>query len=135
MSAIASASAGFFGLNQNVTNAHLIRAVYEGISLSIRDCLSVSGNAKTLYLAGGFGNCIDVGSAAAIGLIPQQLADAAKPVGNAAGAGAAVLLLDKEKKAASETLAANAKNLELSTDPYFMDQYVEQMMFGGDDYM
>ena len=90
---------------------------------------------KTLYLAGGFGNCIDVGSAADIGLIPQQLADAAKPVGNAAGAGAAVLLLDKEKKAASETLAANAKNLELSTDPYFMDQYVEQMMFGGDDYM
>lgn len=50
------ASAGFFGLNQNVTNAHLIRAVYEGISLSIRDCLSVSGSSKMLYLAGGGAN-------------------------------------------------------------------------------
>lgn len=90
---------------------------------------------KTLYLAGGFGNCIDVGSAAAIGLIPAQLADIAKPVGNAAGAGAALLLLDAQKKAASEKLAADAVCLELSTDPYFMDQYVEQMMFGNDDLM
>lgn len=90
---------------------------------------------EKLYLAGGFGNCIDVGSASAIGLIPAQLADAAQPVGNAAGAGAAVLLLDAAKKAASETLAAKAKNLELSTDPYFMDQYVEQMMFGNEDFM
>ncbi len=90
---------------------------------------------EQLYLAGGFGNCIDVKSASAIGLIPPQLADAAKPVGNAAGAGAALLLLDREKKAASEALAAQAKNLELSTDPYFMEQYVEQMMFGSDDMM
>ena len=65
----------------------------------------------------------------------QQLAGAACPVGNAAGAGTAVLLLDAEKKNASETLAAKAKNLELSTDPYFMDQYVEQMMFGNEDLM
>ena len=90
---------------------------------------------EQLYLAGGFGNCIDVKSASAIGLIPPQLADAAKPVGNAAGAGAAWLLLDREKKAASEVLAAQAKNLELSTDPYFMEQYVEQMMFGSDNMM
>ncbi len=88
-----------------------------------------------LFLAGGFGNCIDVESASAIGLIPAQLASVAVPIGNAAGAGAALLLLDSVKKSASEQLAAEAKNLELSTDPYFMDQYVEQMMFGNEEMM
>lgn len=90
---------------------------------------------KKLYLAGGFGNCIDVASASAIGLIPAQLAGVAEPVGNAAGAGAALLALDAKKLEASEKLAADAVCLELSTDPYFMDQYVEQMMFGGEDFM
>lgn len=47
------ARASFFGISQVTTRAHLIRAVYEGISLSIRDCLQNVDKNATLYLAGG----------------------------------------------------------------------------------
>lgn len=47
------ARASFFGISQVTTREQLIRAVYEGISLSIRDCLqNIDENAR-IYLAGG----------------------------------------------------------------------------------
>ncbi len=47
------ARAGFFGLNVQSTKATLVRAVYEGISLSVRDCLCDIDRSGTMYLAGG----------------------------------------------------------------------------------
>ena len=68
-------------------------------------------------------------SAAAIGLIPQGLAARAVAVGNAAGMGALSMLLDRRACARSAAQAARTQVLDLSTSPYFMDQYVENMMF------
>ncbi len=47
------ARASFFGISQVTTREYLIRAVYEGISLSIRDCLRNVDKSGTIYLAGG----------------------------------------------------------------------------------
>lgn len=47
------ARASFFGISQVTTRESLIRAVYEGISLSIRDCLSNVDESGTIFLAGG----------------------------------------------------------------------------------
>jgi len=47
------ASAGFFGLSQSTSREAMVRAVYEGISLSIRDCLTNADKSGTIYLAGG----------------------------------------------------------------------------------
>lgn len=47
------ARASFFGLSQVSTRAHLIRAVYEGISLSIKDCLRNVDKNGNIFLAGG----------------------------------------------------------------------------------
>ncbi len=47
------ARASFFGISQVTTRAELIRAVYEGISLSIRDCLPDVDKSGTIFLAGG----------------------------------------------------------------------------------
>ncbi len=47
------ARAEFFGMSLVTTREDLIRAVYEGISLSIRDCLEEIGAKGTVYLAGG----------------------------------------------------------------------------------
>lgn len=85
---------------------------------------------RELRIAGGFGSKINVDSAERIGLIPEGFASRSKSVGNAAGAGAVLVLLSKAMLAESELLALSAETLELSTDPYFMEQYVEQMMFG-----
>lgn len=47
------ARASFFGISQVTTRNQLIRAVYEGISLSIRDCLQNVNKNANIYLAGG----------------------------------------------------------------------------------
>ena len=47
------ARAEFFGISQTTTRECLIRAVYEGISLSIRDCLQNVDPSGTIFLAGG----------------------------------------------------------------------------------
>ncbi|MBP3039443.1 carbohydrate kinase [Bacillaceae bacterium Marseille-Q3522] len=47
------AKAGFFGIGTHTTRADLIRAVYEGISFSIKDCLQGVNKNGRIYIAGG----------------------------------------------------------------------------------
>ncbi|MEH6369295.1 FGGY-family carbohydrate kinase [Pectobacterium carotovorum] len=61
-----SARAGFFGIEQSTTNAHLLRAVFEGLAYAITDSLSGYPAHGDLYIAGG-------GAASAIWL--QIIAD------------------------------------------------------------
>ena len=52
-----NARAQFFGLTQDHTQAHLVRAVYEGISLSMRDCYEhLPYDATEVSLSGGGAN-------------------------------------------------------------------------------
>lgn len=48
-----SARAQFFGISSKTTRFHLLRAIYEGIAYSIRDCLDNSPNVEKIYLTGG----------------------------------------------------------------------------------
>lgn len=48
-----NARAQFFGLSTKVTRFHLLRAVYEGVAYSIRDCLDNSPQVKKIFLSGG----------------------------------------------------------------------------------
>lgn len=80
-------------------------------------------------VAGGFGSYLDLGSAAAIGLVPEELVGRCQVLGNAALAGAAMLLRRGALAGESAALARRAKTLDLAADPFFMEQYVEQMLF------
>ena len=82
----------------------------------------------TLYIAGGFGNYLNVHSASRIGLLPLELAKNSKAVGNSALAGASMMLLNIEIRTVAQNLATNAQVLELSTNPTFSDKYMSGMM-------
>lgn len=103
------------------------------VRAGIETLLEISGvspdQVEQLYLAGGFGSYLDIQSAVAIGLIPVQLAPVAKPVGNAAGNGAVMMLLGKDGIPAAQQLASKAKTEELSSSRIFMEKYVEAMLF------
>lgn len=49
------ARSSFFGINTHTKRIDLVKAVYEGIAFSIRDCLEAGGQKEegTIYLAGG----------------------------------------------------------------------------------
>lgn len=82
-----------------------------------------------LLLAGGFGNFIDVNNACKIGLIPKLLSEKTVAVGNAAGMGTSAVLLSRVEMEKSFKIAEKSKTLNLSASAYFMDKYVECMIF------
>jgi uncharacterized 2Fe-2S/4Fe-4S cluster protein (DUF4445 family) len=84
---------------------------------------------KTVFIAGGFGNYMDPESAARIGLIDKQLSDKIEFIGNAAGSGAIMALLNDGYKEESEQIAKMGSHVELGGDAYFMEKYVDCMYF------
>ena len=104
-------------------------AICAGIYSLIHEAGLQESDVDHLYLAGGFGSFIDRQSAGDMGLIPQRFVPLTKVLGNAAGMGATMILQSAEKLAESETLAKDAQYVELSTSAFFMEKYVECMMF------
>jgi uncharacterized 2Fe-2S/4Fe-4S cluster protein (DUF4445 family) len=80
-------------------------------------------------LAGGFGSYLHPETCAAIGLIPRELIGKIRVLGNAAGSGAAMMLLSGEERALSEQIAQRAQVIDLSINATFMQRYVEEMYF------
>lgn len=88
-----------------------------------------AGDIRRVLLSGGFGQCIHRDSAAAIGLLPPQLAARAEGVGNAALRGASLLLMDPGLAARAASLAAEAQWLSLSGDAAFERMFLEEIDF------
>ena len=82
-----------------------------------------------LIIAGGFGSFLNLHSAACIGLFPAELEGRACAIGNAALAGASMMLLRGEFQAQGTALAEMSETVDLSSSPVFMDNYVECMSF------
>lgn len=84
------------------------------------------GPVAVLWLAGAFGNYIRLGSARAIGLLPEDLV--VEPVGNTALRGARMLLLAPSQRLERlRRICAMAEHVELAADPQFQDVYAESM--------
>ena len=82
-----------------------------------------------LFIAGGFGTYLNMRNAERIGLLPRGLARGATAVGNAALAGATVLLLDREAEERAALLAREAHVVELATHPAFSEKFMKAMAF------
>jgi uncharacterized 2Fe-2S/4Fe-4S cluster protein (DUF4445 family) len=77
-----------------------------------------------LILAGGFGGVIDKTRAMLIGMIPDMPLEDVYAVGNAAGDGARIALLNLEKRREAAGLARSVQRFELPADPEFQNQYM-----------
>ena len=77
-----------------------------------------------IILAGGFGSYIDKEKAMLIGLIPDCPLENVYAVGNAAGDGARIALLNIEKRKEIETVTRRVERFELPTDPEFQNQFM-----------
>ena len=82
-----------------------------------------------LQIAGGFGSSIDLKRAADIGLILPLPADRVHVCGNAALAGAAMLLTGEKSIQEAGNLAKAAETVNLAVNPVFQEAYIEGMYF------
>ncbi len=77
-----------------------------------------------IILAGGFGSFIDKEKAMLIGLIPDCDLENVYAVGNAAGDGARIALLNVEKRNEIDEVTRKVERFELPTDPEFQNQFM-----------
>ena len=82
-----------------------------------------------ILLAGGFGTYIDKTKAMLIGMIPDCPLENVYAVGNSAGDGARIALLNVDKRTEAMTVAAHVTRYELPTDPAFQNQFMLAMNF------
>jgi uncharacterized 2Fe-2S/4Fe-4S cluster protein (DUF4445 family) len=78
---------------------------------------------RRVYIAGGFGNFLDLRSALALGVFPPFPAKKFVPLGNASLAGAIGALRSRRRWEEALGLAASTAYHDLSSDPDFMDLY------------
>ena len=83
---------------------------------------------SALYIAGGFGNYLNKESASRIGLLPSDLVQCSRSVGNAALAGASMLLLNTDIRVKAMNISKSAEVIDLSVNPRFSDRDMSGMM-------
>jgi len=90
------------------------------VGLSFRDV-------SRLYIAGGFGNYLNVQNAVTIGLLPDLPIDRFRFVGNASLQGARMALSSRDNVQRLTEIAQSMTYVELSMEPRFMDRYVASL--------
>ena len=83
----------------------------------------------TVILAGAFGSYVDPEAALTVGLFPYCSLERVVAVGNAAGDGARLALISKDKRREAEKVARQVKYIELTTDPAFEEEFMKAMHF------
>jgi len=97
-------------------------ALYAGASLLLRR-LGIDRVDRVL-LAGAFGSYVSPLHAMALGLIPDCDLSRVTAVGNAAGDGARIALLNRQARLEAERLAGWVEHVQIATDPAFQDTFV-----------
>ncbi len=100
-------------------------ALYSGAKLLMAR-LGVS-QVDRVKLAGAFGTYIDPFYALAIGLIPACDLERIESVGNSAGDGARLALLNAEQRLVAQQAARAVEYVETASEPHFQDEFVAAM--------
>ncbi len=104
-------------------------ALAAGITTLIKKYGIKVSDVSNIYLAGGFGNYINVSSAIKIGLLPAVAEDKIIASGNTAGAGASMCLLSNSYIELAGKIKKRVEYIELTTDPGFTNEYIDNMIF------
>ena len=78
-----------------------------------------------VYLAGGFGNFLNVKQAVTIGMLPDVPLEKIRFVGNTAIAGAKTVLLSRKALETAERIAKSMTYFDLMSHPTYMDEFIK----------
>jgi uncharacterized 2Fe-2S/4Fe-4S cluster protein (DUF4445 family) len=98
-------------------------AVYAGASVLIKSMGLSFRDLEQVFIAGGFGNYLDLPRAVAIGLLPDLPLEKIKFIGNSSLSGAKVAILSKEALDEIDNIAQKMTYIDLSSNDQFMNEY------------
>jgi uncharacterized 2Fe-2S/4Fe-4S cluster protein (DUF4445 family) len=106
--------------------ANLIRtkgAVYSACSVLLKNVGLTLDQIDAFYIAGGFGQHLDIENAVRIGLLPDLEREKFRYLGNTSLWGAHLILLADRNKELVQSIAKKMTYIELNTEPGYMHEY------------
>jgi len=104
-------------------------ALRAGLEALVADNDLETAQVSRLCLAGGLGYYMNIDSAVAVGLLPEELHERVETVGNTALGGAIQCQYDEESVRELSEIAAAIQTRELNQSQTFNDGFIEYMMF------
>ncbi|MFB6183406.1 MAG: ASKHA domain-containing protein [Haloarculaceae archaeon] len=122
-----SAIDGDIVVTQNdIREIQMAKAAIQAGALVLMDELDVD-TVDRVVLAGGFGNYIDPESAITVGLYPDVEMDKVESLGNAAGIGAQLALLNKGAREETMNIIEEVEYFEIAGTDVFRDNFMQAM--------
>jgi uncharacterized 2Fe-2S/4Fe-4S cluster protein (DUF4445 family) len=107
-------------------------AIHSGWELLMQSLAVTLEELDVVYIAGAFGNYLDLAAAQYLGLFPPLATDKVAFVGNAAGVGAQMALIDVRARNKMARVRDRIEFLDLATDARFLDVFASRLGFAGD---
>jgi uncharacterized 2Fe-2S/4Fe-4S cluster protein (DUF4445 family) len=102
-------------------------ALYAGVSVLLKEVGLSLDIVDRIYIAGGFGNYLDIDKAIMIGMLPDLPKEKFSFIGNTSIAGAYLCLLSEAMRKEAEEIAEKMTYVELSVSRGFMDEYMSAL--------
>ena len=123
-------SDGVYLTQQDIRELQLAKgAIRSGIELILHEWNITPNDIDEVYLAGAFGSYLRRESIFSIGMLPGSLAEKVRLVGNAAGQGARLALLNRGKWTEAREIAQQMQYFELSYCKNFNQIFTESLSF------
>jgi uncharacterized 2Fe-2S/4Fe-4S cluster protein (DUF4445 family) len=116
--------------NRDVRQYQLAKsAIMSGIKILCKNAGIAVTDVGAVFIAGGLGFFIDKQNAVTAGLLPEPFADKITSSGNLSLQGAIKSLTDGAFLPGCKKIIEKSAVIELATDPAFMDEFSENMLF------
>jgi len=102
-------------------------AIYAGVSLLLKEVGFGLDAIERVYIAGGFGNYLNVDRAIILGMLPDVPKEKFSFLGNTSVTGAYLCLLSEELRREADDIASKMTYMELSVSRNFMDEYMSAL--------
>jgi uncharacterized 2Fe-2S/4Fe-4S cluster protein (DUF4445 family) len=102
-------------------------AIYAGISTLLSGAGLAMDSIEKIYIAGGFGNCLDIKKAVILGMLPDMPEEKFTFLGNTSITGAYLCLMSDKLRSEAEGIASRMTYIELSASRMFMDEYISAL--------
>jgi uncharacterized 2Fe-2S/4Fe-4S cluster protein (DUF4445 family) len=99
-------------------------AIYAAVSILIESMGLSVNDLHCIYLAGGFGNYLNVRNAITIGMLPDMPTSRIKFVGNTSLIGAKMVLISEEAFETVQTIASQMTYFDLMGNPKYMEAFM-----------
>ena len=121
---------GIFFTAKDVREVQLAKsAIRSGVEVLLHEFGISADEVSRVYLAGGFGEKINVQKAVGIGLLPDALAGKTQPVGNSSLAGAVLFAEHPNLSERFTEAASGIREVSLTGTPLFTELYMDNMFF------